>query len=186
VGERVLKNLTIAATGARPLSNGVDPSRVDARFSRSAFGVSYDGSTPETSLNLSVTIKSILDQKDVSGLRGPVDLGVISVPVFGNVVSYPFDSYSASGLWVVSPPAGTEIISNGSIRFNWTPAPLEVAATPDAGNLAWRWGYVQFVGDVIEANRINAMKFFVFSDRRTSASSVCWPTCIVVADTQQL
>lgn len=162
VGDQVLRNLTIEATGARPFSNGLDPSRVNTSFLRSAFHVSYDGSTPETSLNLRVSIESILDQKDPSGLRGPVDLGVISIPVFGNVVSYPFDSYSTSGLWVVSPPAGMEVISSGSIRFNWTPAPLEVAATPDAGNLAWHWGYVQSVGDVIEANRIPSIEFFVF------------------------
>jgi hypothetical protein len=162
VGDQVLKNLTVIKTGARPLSNGLDPLRVDASFSRLAFRVFYDGSTPETFVNLTVPIASILKQKDPSGLRGPVDLGLIRIPVLGNVVSYPFDSYSASGLWAVSPPAGTEIITSTSIRFNWTPAPLDVAATPNAGNLAWHWGYVQSVGDVIEANRITPMKFFVF------------------------
>jgi hypothetical protein len=161
VGDQVLKNLTIEATGARPLANGLVPSPANAKFLLSSFRVSYYGSTPQTYMTRSVTIESILQQTDPTGeIRVPVDLGVVSMPVFGNVISYPFDSYSAAGAWQVFPPSGTAIINDRGIRFSWTPF-LAVASTPDSGNLAWRAGYAP-EGYVIEASRIPSVKFFVF------------------------
>jgi hypothetical protein len=162
VGDQVLRNLTVEGSGARPFSKGFTVSRINMSFWGSAFRVSYEGSLPETSLTRTVTIQSILEQSNPSALRGPVDLGVISMPVLGNVVSYPFDSYSMAGLWVVSPPPGMAVTSSEGIRFSWAPPPLAVATTPDAGNLAWHWGDVQSLGDVIEASRILPIKAFVF------------------------
>ncbi len=160
VGDQVLKNLTVAGGGARPLSHGLSVSGLSASFLQSMFRVSYQGSIPETSLTRTVSIQSILEQADSSGTRGPVDLGVVSIPLFGNATDYPLDSYSATGLWVVSLPVNMVDATSSSIGDAWT-GPTDVAATPDADNIAWYWGFAQGPGDIIEANRILTVKVFV-------------------------
>jgi len=110
VGDQVLRNLSVNATGVRPLANGLVPSPASAGFLRSSFRVSYYGATPQAYMTRSVTVGSIPGKKDPTGeIRNPVDLGVVTVPLYGNVISYPFDSYSASGDWQVFPPPGTAI-----------------------------------------------------------------------------
>jgi hypothetical protein len=160
VGDQVLRNLTVDGSRARPLSRGLTASGLSASFLQSTFRVSYLGSTPEIPLTRTVAIESILNQTDASGLRGPVDLGTIIIPLIGNASSYPLDSYSAAGLWVVSVPSNMEVITSDSGQVGWT-APIDVAATPNAGDIDWSWGYINTLGDVIEANRIPSIKYFV-------------------------
>ena len=161
VGDQVLRNLSVNATGVRPLANGLVPSPASAGFLRSSFRVSYYGATPQAYMTRSVTVGSILGQKDPTGeIRNPVDLGVVTVPLYGNVISYPFDSYSASGDWQVFPPPGTAISNSEGIRLSWTPS-VAVTATPDSENLAWRVSSPQSADYVIEASRIPFVKFFV-------------------------
>ena len=62
VGDQVLTNLTVIDSQARPLSQGLSVSGQSASFLQSAFRVSYDGVTPDTSLTCAVTIQSILEQ----------------------------------------------------------------------------------------------------------------------------
>ncbi len=158
IGDQVLRNLTVVGSGARPLSHGISASGLSPSFLQSTFRVSYLGSTPETSLTRTVTIQSILEQSDPSGGRGPVDLGVVSIPIFGNAISYPLDSYSATGLWDVSLPVNMEDVTSNSIGVGWT-GPTNVVATPNAGNIAWRFaGGPDFT---IQANRVLAVKVFV-------------------------
>jgi hypothetical protein len=157
VGDQVLTNLTVIESQARPLSQGLSVSGQSASILQSAFRVSYDGITPDTSLTRAVTIQSILEQAGPSG-RGPVDLGVVSIPIFGNAVSYPLDSYSAEGQWDVSAPAGMEDITSSSIGDDWTPQ-IVVTATPNADNIAWRFEQENLF--IIEASRISSVQVFV-------------------------
>ena len=161
VGDQVLRNLSVNGTGVRPLANGLAPSAANAGFLRSSFRVSYYGTTPQTYMTRSVTVGSILGQTDPTGeIRNPVDLGVVTVPLYGNVINYPFDSYSAAGAWQVFPPAGTAISNEQGIQFSWTPS-VVVAATPDSDNLAWRASSPQAANYAIEASRISFVKCFV-------------------------
>lgn len=147
--------------GVRPLANGLVPSPENADFLRSSFRISCYEATPQTYMTRSVTVSSILEQTDpTSEIRNPVDLGVITVPLYGNVISYPFDGYSAAGDWQVFPPPGTAISNSEGIRLSWTP-PVVVAATPDSDNLAWRTSSPQSSSHAIEASRIPFVKFFV-------------------------
>jgi hypothetical protein len=108
-----------------------------------------------------VTISSILKQANPFGQRrGPVNIGTIAIPFLGNATNYPFDNYSATGNWFVTPPTGMVVRSKESIRFVYIISPT-VAATPDAGNLTWRWGSLPSIGDVIEANRTLSTQVFV-------------------------
>ena len=155
---------TLSTASSRPGMDGFPcrrPSPASAGFLRSSFRVSYYGATPQTYMTRSVTVGSILGQKDPTGeIRNPVDLGVVTVPLYGNVISYPFDSYSASGDWQVFPPPGTAISNSEGIRLSWTPS-VAVTATPDSKNLAWRVSSPQSADYVIEASRIPFAKFFV-------------------------
>jgi hypothetical protein len=161
VGDQVLRNLAVNATGVRPLANGFAPSTANADFRQSSFRVSYYGTTPQAYMTHSVTVGSILGQTDPTGeIRNPVDLGVVTVPLYGNVISYPFDSYSAAGQWQVFPPAGTAIINSHGIRISWSPS-VVVAATPDSDDLAWRSSSPQSPNYAIEASRISFVRFFV-------------------------
>ena len=56
VGDQVLRNLSVNATGVRPLANGLVPSPASAGFLRSSFRVSYYGATPQTYMTRSVTV----------------------------------------------------------------------------------------------------------------------------------
>ena len=51
-------------------------------------------------------------------------------------------------------------VTNSSVGDAWTD-PADVTATPDADNIAWRWGEQQGPGDIIQANRILTVKVFV-------------------------
>jgi hypothetical protein len=161
VGDQVLRNLTLDGSLARPLSKGPLESRPGAAFLESKFSVSYLGSTPEESLTRTVSIGSILNQANSDGIQGPVDLGPITIPLVGSAMGYPLDSYSSSGIWTVSLPSNMRVVTGRSIQFSWAPAPIEVAALPDADNISWQWGYVHTLGDVLQASRVSSLRYFV-------------------------
>jgi hypothetical protein len=61
---------------------------------------------------------------------------------------------------VVFPPNGMKVVYRSSTSFSWIAA-TDVAATPNADDISWRYGYVHTLGDVIEASRITSIKYFV-------------------------
>jgi hypothetical protein len=161
VGDQALKNLTLVRTGVRPLSKSLTTSGKSASFLRSTFRVSYLGSIPEINFTRAVTIGSILRQVDNLGPRRPVDLGIFGIPLVGDAANYPFDNYSMAGVWTVFVPSNMQVAINNSVGIGWIPASIDVAAIPDAGNIAWKWGYIRGLGDAVEADRTYSLKSFV-------------------------
>lgn len=76
VGDKMLRNLTVQATGVRPVTPRLTVSRAHKSFLHAAFVVSYRGSLPEVSWTRYVTIGSILRLEPLKGLRSSVDLGM--------------------------------------------------------------------------------------------------------------
>ena len=169
---------TLSTASSRPGMDGFPcrrPSPASAGFLRSSFRVSYYGATPQTYMTRSVTVGSILGQKDPTGeIRNPVDLGVVTVPLYGNVISYPFDSYSASGDWQVFPPPGTAISNSEGIRLSWTPS-VAVTATPDSEESCLAREQPAVCGLRHRGKPDSLRQILRMPDRQAPTVSVRWP-----------